>query len=290
MRSKQLILLLVLIGIQALFCSIRADEELTPAQQRIRTELFNFVKEEGFSPRIDESDNSVTFKKEGVTYWITVDDSGPFYLELHRAGLDCEDADREVVWKAVNEANKKIRSAKAMLLDSSVSFAIEIYCHSVEEFKYIFYKCMKALDAAKNKVSAYYDEYSEELSSAPFQIRSVSIANTEQDGRLITSYGSKIYSYKTKYITPKLYVKLQSPGTYDIYVKFYTPTGLSTAADGSSPSGYSYKYTVSMLSGADFYPLSGWGGKDAGHWKAGDYRLEFYYQDELIGKTTFTIY
>lgn len=132
---------------------------MTPAQQRFRAEILQFVREEGFSPHIDESDQTVTFKKEGVLYWISVGDDGPFYLEFHRAGLDCKEADRKEVLEAVNEANKKIRSAKAMLLTTSVSFAIELFCHSAEEFKYTFYKCLKELDAAKEKVTDYYNEH-----------------------------------------------------------------------------------------------------------------------------------
>lgn len=288
--TRWIVPLFMAIFAQALPGLVRADN-LTPAQLSLRTEILAFVREEGFAPTIDESDNSVTFKKEGVLHWITVGGTGPFYLEFHRAGLDCENADRAVVLQAVNEANKKIRSAKAILFDTSVSFAVEVFVHSVEEFKYTFYTCMKELDSAKKKVSEYYEEHSGEISSAvPFRISSVSVANTEQDGSLISAYGSKIYSYKSKYITPKIYADVQTAGTYDLYVKFYTPAGLSTARDGSSPAGYSYKAPVTMSGGIHSYTFNGWGGNDAGHWKAGEYRFEFYYKGERVGQTTFTIH
>lgn len=137
--------------------SVRADD-LTPAQLKMRTAILNFVKEEGFSPYIDEDDGSVTFKKEGITYWVTVESENPFYLEVHRSGLGIEDADRDKLLYAVNQANRTIRSAKAMLNTSNVSFAVEIYCHSVEEFKHIFYKCLSVLQASKEKVSQLYNE------------------------------------------------------------------------------------------------------------------------------------
>lgn len=288
--TRAIVTLLMAIFAQTLSGVVHADE-LTPAQLSLRTEILTFVREEGFAPTIDESDNSVTFKKEGVLHWITVGGTGPFYLELHRAGLDCENADRSIVLQAVNEANKKVRSAKAILFDTSVSFAVEVFVHSVEEFKYTFYTCMKELDSAKKKVSEYYEEHAGEISStAPFRISSVSVANTDHDGSIITPYGSKIYSRKSKYIMPKIYVDVQTAGSYDIYVKFYTPAGLSTAANGSSPTGYSYKATVSMSEGIHSYTFSGWGGKKAGHWKTGEYRFEFYYKGQQIAQTTFTIH
>lgn len=274
---------------QALAWELKS-EELTPAQQRFRAEILQFVREEGFSPHIDESDQTVTFKKEGVLYWISVGDDGPFFLEFHRAGLNCEEVDRNIVLEAVNEANKKVLSAKAILYESTISFAVELFCHSAEEFKYIFYKCMKELDSAKEKVSDYYNEHAAANSSAPFTIRSVSVANTDHDGSILTPYDSKIYGNRSKYITPKIYVDVKTAGTYDIYIKFYTPAGLSTGSDGSSPTDYSYKASVTMAKGFNSYVFNGWGGKDAGHWKAGDYRFEFYYQGKQIGKKAFTLY
>lgn len=288
--TRAIITLLMAIFAQALSDVVHAHD-LTPAQLSLRTEILTFVREEGFAPTIDESDNSVTFKKEGVLHWITIGGTGPFYLEFHRAGLDCENADRSIVLQAVNEANKKVRSAKAILFDTSVSFVVEVFVHSVEEFKYTFYTCLKELDAAKTKVSEYYDEHNDQISAAaPFRISSVTVANTDHNGSIITAYGSKIYSYKSKYIMPKIHVDVQTAGSYDIYVKFYTPAGLSTAADGSSPAGYSYKASVSMSEGIHSYTFNGWGGKKAGHWKAGEYRFEFYYKGERVGQTTFTIH
>lgn len=132
--------------------------ELTAEQMKFRSSIFQFLKEEGFMPTIDDEDSSVNFKKEGILYWISVGDSNPFYVEIHRSGLDCTDADLALVLKSVNEANRKIRCAKAMLNESSVAFAIEMYCHSSEEFRYVFYKSMVELENIKNKVTGLYND------------------------------------------------------------------------------------------------------------------------------------
>lgn len=271
-----------------LFCALYYGwgEELTPEQKQFRSNIMQFLAEEGFMPTIDDSDNSVNFKKEGDLHWITVGDSGPFYLEFHRSGLSCNNADMNAVIAAVNEGNKKVRCAKAILNESSISFAVELYCHSAEEFRYIFYKCLDELASIEKTVSGYYDSH-QSMAEVPFTIKSVSVANADTNGKILSDYGEAIYSYKTQYITPKLFVDAKEEGKYDLYIKFYTPNGLSTG--NTSPAGYSYKVSVSMESGFRSYVIIGWGGSDSGHWKSGDYRFEFYYKDRMIGEKEFTI-
>lgn len=140
-------------------------DELTTEQKRFRSSLEEFLKEEGFMPTIDNEDNSLNFKKEGTLYWISFGGTTPLYLEFHRSGLKCEDADKSLVLQAVNAANRKVRCAKAMFNDTSVSFAIEMYCHSSEEFKYIFYKCMNELESVKDEVTDFYNNQNSSGSS-----------------------------------------------------------------------------------------------------------------------------
>lgn len=131
--------------------------ELTAEQKKFRSSVETFLKEEGFMPTIDNEDNSLNFKKEGTLYWLSFGGTSPIYLEFHRAGLNCEDADKSLVLQSVNAANRKVRSAKAMFNDTSVSFAVEMYCHSTEEFRYVFYKCMKELENIKDEVTDFYN-------------------------------------------------------------------------------------------------------------------------------------
>ncbi|NBH67901.1 hypothetical protein [Phocaeicola sartorii] len=290
MRSIRFI---VLFAACVILHSVVQAADLTPEQEKFRSNIIQFLKEEGFSPTIDEDDNSVNFKKEGTLHWIAISDSNPFYLEFHRVGLKCNDAGRKALLAAVNYGNRKVRCAKAMLGDSSISFAIEMYCHSAEEFRYVFYKCLKELNSMHKTVSDYYNEHPDggETVSDPFTVSSVSIANTDSESHIITSYGSKIYSGRTQYLKPKIYMNTTRTGTYDIYVKFYTPTGLSTSSNANSPAGYSYKDAVTVsATGFQAHELSGWGGNDPGHWKKGEYRFEFYYKNKMIAKKEFTVY
>ena len=264
------------------FCVNALAEELTSAQKTFRSNIMQFLKEEGFAPSIDTDDNSVLFKKEGVSHWIYVKGGNPFYIQIQIAGFNCEDSDKNLVLEAINEGNKKARCAKAWLSGNSLIIDVEMFCHSAEEFRYAFYSCLDELENIKSVIADYYEENS--TSSVPFTITSVKFANTDYDRNIINDYGNIIYSSQSMYLSPKLYINAEVSGTYDIYVKCYWPSGtLSTGS--TSPSGYSFKRSITVTKGSGSYELAGWGGK-AGYWSAGQYRFEFYYEGDLIGSGT----
>lgn len=155
-------LLLVWLGC---ICCVFADD-LTPEQMNFRSNIIQFLKEEGFSPTIDEDDNSVMFKKEGHLHWIAIRDKNPFYIEFFRSGLNCKDADRNAVLAAVNVGNKDVRCAKAIMKEASITLVIEMYCHSPEEFRYVFYRSMGELQSLEKKVSESYNENNVSVSSS----------------------------------------------------------------------------------------------------------------------------
>lgn len=129
-------------------------------QDESRLNIIQFLKEEGFVPTIDDSDNSINFKKEGEVHWIITAGSNPVYIQFSRAGIKTKDLDLSILKDAVNEANKKVCCAKAMLYDGFVSLALGMYCHTAEEFRYVFYSCMDSLEKLENLVVTYYLEHS----------------------------------------------------------------------------------------------------------------------------------
>lgn len=126
-------------------------------------------------------------------------------------------------------------------------------------------------------------------SKARFVINSVEIGNVDYEWNVINDYGRNIYSYQTRYLTPKINITVYTPGTYSIYVKLYNPNG-SLMTGNSSPSGYTYKNDVTLYSNTTYYKLSGWGSNTPGHYSSGQYRFEFYYNGEKIGEKSFRIY
>ena len=97
-----------------------------------------------------------------------------------------------------------------------------------------------------------------------------------------------IWDFKTKYLKPRLSVKPFKSGTYTVYVKMYKNGTLTTGSN--SPTGYSYSdsVTISGTSQHTVY-LDGWGSTTAGHWSAGNYRFEVWYDGYCIGSKDFRV-
>lgn len=269
-------------------------QNLTSEQKQFRSSIFSFLQEEGFMPYIDEEDNSLTFKKEGILYWINVSGENALFIHFRRSGLKIDnESNIDLIYRTCNEVNRKISSAKVYAVNNEmISIGIEMYCHSAEEFKYVFYKSISTLDKAKTMLNDTYNELASNQKSNPngatFVVNSVEIANTNKERSIITDYGKTIYSYNSQYITPRLNVRVSKPGPCEIYIKFYTPNGLSTGS--KSPQGYSYKSSVQLDTDDAVITLTGWGGADDGHWSSGNYRFEFYCNDKIIAQKSFTIY
>lgn len=279
-----------ILTIIALLMSFAAagQQDITTEGKAFRNAVKKFLTDEGFSPYIDEDANTLDFKKEGVPYWFQFYDSSPIYVRFFRNSTDGSDFTEQQLISAANKTNRYYRAAKCYVRTDkkNISYVVERYTHSIEDFQYTFYSDIEALDNARKAFDKYLEDT--ESDSAPFKINSVEVANTDQNGNVTTDYGKRIHSSSTQYIMPKLYISTYKPGSYDIYVKFYTPTGMSTGND--SPAGYSYKSSLNLTSSGISYTLSGWGGSTPGHWKAGNYRIEFYYSDKLLYTEYFTIY
>ncbi len=267
----------------------QARAELDADALRFRSNIKNFLSEEGFSPYIDSDDESLCFKKEGVLYWIDFMGSKPVYIQFHRAGSSAEDCDIDRVLEIINEINREYRCVKLTLSSSrkSVMYNVELYCNSPEDFKYSFYKYIKVLESGKKEMLEKYAEGGSSSSSPAVKYNSASVRNEDADGDPITDYGTTIYSYRTKYLTPRVNLTVKKAGNYDIYVKMYGPNGLTTGSN--SPDGYSYKTTKYLSEGTSDVKLTGWGSDTSGHWKSGDYRFEFYIDGKLLGTKYFSV-
>lgn len=281
--------LMVLVSMSA----ISSFAQMNSGQRSFANSLMSFMREEGFSPSLDDDDD-IQFKKEGTSYWISIGEDGPFYVTLMRGNMGCEDADKNTVIAACHNANKTLRAGKAYYLENSnsVKIACEMFCASAEDYKYIFYRQLRCVDAYYNTVKEYYneheDDYSGSSSSAPFSFYSSDVANVDNDNNFISGWGQNIYDYKTRYLKPRITVNVSRAGKYTIYVKLIKPDG-SLATGNSSPNGYSYSYDITMETGQHTYPISGWGSNTSGHWSAGSYRFEFYYAGKLIGSKSFKV-
>ncbi|MCM1079243.1 MAG: hypothetical protein NC344_06505 [Bacteroidales bacterium] len=127
------------------------------------------------------------------------------------------------------------------------------------------------------------DEIKKLSSAYPFIITSVDIKNQGEE------YGSTIYAQNTTFIYDRINIKSHYTGSVTIYVKFYRPNGELSAND-NSPSGYSYSQQIDLTKGMSSYTEStGWGNKNKGFWKSGQYYMEFWYNNKCFYRKGFYI-
>lgn len=269
------------------------DSEYNAEQLALQADLLNFLKEEGYMPEID-SDGDIAFKIEGKQFYMIISkkDDNPMFVILCRMFNYPDEYSKETFILATKELHL-YKSIKVTCLDNYYRVGTEVYTRDAEHIKGIFYKSIEIINSAISDIieecEAVKSNSITSISEIPFIITDIKVANTDQDGDIIQDYGSTIYDYKTKYLTPKMKVKpYKTSGTYTVYVKLYKNGTLSTGS--SSPQGYSYSSTIT-ISGSEMqeFKLSGWGSNTAGHWSTGEYRFEVWYGNYCIGSKSFSI-
>ena len=142
------------------------DDDMTQEAKNYRAAFKTFLKEEGFSPYIDDEDGSLCFKREGIQFWIYFSEDSPVYIEFHRAGLSGEDKETTAFYLAANDINKDKRCAKAVVNDNDdVEFTVELYSTSVEQLKGSFYRYLRVMSVAREYFTERYNHYEEILSN-----------------------------------------------------------------------------------------------------------------------------
>ena len=268
-------------------------------QLALRTDLFNFLKEEGFMPEID-SDGDIKFKQEGQTYYFTISesDTNPMYVVLFRIFEYSDGITPEILTLASRELNL-YKGVKVLCFDYSFRVGAELFVRDAEIIKSTFYKLIKIISDVTSLVveecenvekSSSYSSSSSSVSEIPFIITKMEVANSDKNGKIIQDYGTTIWDFKTNYLQPRLTIKpYRKSGSYTVYVKFYNKDGVLTTSS-SSPKGYSYSATITLNgSSSQTVELSGWGSDTAGHWPMGDYRFEIWYGDYCIGSKIFSV-
>lgn len=279
-----------------LYSNICFADDLTPEQLQLRSEIKTFLSQEGFMPEIDP-DGDIKFKKEGRTYYVTIDSSNeyPMYLNLSLSYMNPDGYTLEQIKLAASELNF-YKGIEVLCYDSSIRIQGDMFLVSSETFKYVFYKLMEQIEYAAgdimdelDKVSYFGNSNNTVASYFPFIVTNTEVANVEKNGNIIQDYGTAIYDYKTKYLKPRITITpFKTEGTYTIYVKLYQDGRLRSGTN--SPEGYSFDSEITLNPSKSTYLLSGWGNDTSGHWKMGDYRFEFWYNGFCIGSHNFRVY
>ena len=171
-------------------------------------------------------------------------------------------------------------------------------CRSIES-KYNTAKAqISSLESEKSNLESAKRSAEEALStlkqkvgdSYPLIISDIEIANVTYNGDIETNYGNTLYSSRTMYLKPRIKYYGISSGNKTLKVKWYNPNG-TLKTGSSSPYGFSQSESCYIYSGSDnTYSLNGWGNSTRGHWNAGTYRIEIWYNNTCLKSKTFTVY
>ncbi|MDR1023663.1 MAG: hypothetical protein LBL94_10395 [Prevotellaceae bacterium] len=149
------------LAIFCIFAGVFAQKNLTPAQQSFQTSIVNFLREEGYSPSINDNNRVIVFKSEGKNHYISIYKESPFFVTIEVSGftLQGEDAfERTASLLACNDLNKNIEVVKLYCgsNEEGVNVQVEQYFRSIQDFKYVFAKNLSALTSAKKQ---FYEKY-----------------------------------------------------------------------------------------------------------------------------------
>ncbi len=123
----------------------------------------------------------------------------------------------------------------------------------------------------------------------PFVVKKIEFRSTDYYDNLKIDYGYSLYRSDCYYINPRIKYYAAKSGSYDIYIKIYTPDG-SMKTGSSSPSGYcTMNKSVSIYKGNNSIELSGWGNNSGNSYSYGTYRYEIWINGEIIGSQDFYI-
>ena len=128
--------------------------------QHPRSDADTFLILEQMGALLDENHSDLyrKFKKEGLVYYVSIDDrdTDPMYVRLFRYhSYNTSRTHAKIVAHAADFCIKKM--AKVVTFDDSYYVQSELYLTSAEAFKNIFYKMLSQVDAVEEAISEVCD-------------------------------------------------------------------------------------------------------------------------------------
>lgn len=121
------------------------------------------------------------------------------------------------------------------------------------------------------------------------EIERISFGNTDENGNVISTYGSAIYTSDLKYLKPRITYNGLASEKIQLYVKIYRPDGSLMTGTGS-PDGYTFYDDVDVVEGSgNTLYLSGWGNKNGGAYASGTHRYELWYNGRQLTSVSVTL-
>lgn len=141
---------LLLASAMLLMSSFAASaEDLNSKQLQLRSDIKNYIAQEGFVPEID-SDGDIHFKKEGTNYYVSVYsyDESPMYVVMFVPFDYPEEYSKKTCITACNELNK-YKAVKSVCYENTYQIRVECFVEKASSFTDSFYKYLSQMQAVR---------------------------------------------------------------------------------------------------------------------------------------------
>ncbi len=130
----------------AFFGIARAEEPGLSTKEDFQNFYVEYLAGEGYRPEID-SDGDVSFKREGLTYYIIVTESDAEFFEMALPNIHHveDESDRADCYVAADYSNAKSKVSKVYLVADDVWVTVELFIASPDDFKDVFQRSVSAL-------------------------------------------------------------------------------------------------------------------------------------------------
>lgn len=142
-----------------------------PQQLSFRNDIKSYLYEEGYAPTINSNTEDIYFKIEGTNYSIELDTDydSPFLVSLNaRFNVDeLSKSKLQRLYAIENDINEKyscVKCSYSAFEDYRVlSFTVESFCHSSEDFKYAL---ARYINIMRKAIADFMELYNDEPSSS----------------------------------------------------------------------------------------------------------------------------
>lgn len=302
----------------ALLCCLAARAQrvkLNEAQKKAQTVIMTSLRAINYSPTIDTNDQSVCFKKGDLLYWITFEGkSSPLLYTIHHKPIKFSldngndlSRRREVAEKAANMVNSRL-TVKASMTGSRVNLSFPMYAASPEDFTRVLPACLDAFSSvrkefdecykiARVKTDSIHDYWTnvdtmtvvvpqknvaEAASQRNLTISSISVRVVDDGNNVISDYDKGIRRKNCRYLQESIEMTAKNDGVYKVGVRLYTPEGKLLVPDKAARFTTVTTVDVRRANKMATYELLKFGSDDDQMWKAGEYKIEFYEDDNKI--------
>lgn len=116
--------------------------------------LLKFLREEGYTPKVDD-DGDIIFKREGLTYILFVNEDDEEFVRIDLPNVwEIESlGERQMVMAAAAEVNRQVKVAKVVPMGDNVWVSAQLLVDPIENVSKILPRAMNVLSLAVREFS-----------------------------------------------------------------------------------------------------------------------------------------